>query len=68
MPGHEFFTALTVAEALRGFRPARRTPAEVVALGDALHRVPSAPLAAPSALPGFARATVDGFAVRAADT
>jgi molybdopterin molybdotransferase len=68
MPGHEFFTAVTVAEALRDFRPRRRTPAEVVGLGDALHRVPSGPVSAPSALPGFARATVDGFAVRAADT
>jgi molybdopterin molybdotransferase len=68
MPGHEFFTALTVTEALRGFRPARRTAAEVVPLDAALHRVPIAPVTATTALPGFARATVDGFAVRAADT
>ena len=68
MPGHEFFTTLTVAQALHGFRPARRTAAETVALADALHRVPAEAVTAPSALPGFARATVDGFAVRAADT
>ena len=68
LPGHEFFTTLTVAQALHGFRPARRTAAETVALADALHRVPAEAVTATSALPGFARATVDGFAVRAADT
>ena len=68
MPGHEFFTTLTVAQALHGFRPGRRTAAETVALADALHRVPAEAVTATSALPGFARATVDGFAVRAADT
>ena len=64
----EFFTVRTVSEALTGFRPARRTAVETVALDDALGRVPAEPLSAPHALPGFARATVDGFAVRAADT
>jgi molybdopterin molybdotransferase len=64
----EFFTVRTVSEALTGFRPARRTPVETVALDDALGRTPAEPLSAPHALPGFARATVDGFAVRAADT
>jgi molybdopterin molybdotransferase len=64
----EFFTVRTVSEALTGFRPARRTRVERVGLDDALGRVPAEPLAAPHALPGFARATVDGFAVRAADT
>jgi molybdopterin molybdotransferase len=57
-----------VAEALAGFRPARRTPAEAVPLDRALHRVPAGPVTAPHALPGFARSTVDGYAVRAADT
>jgi molybdopterin molybdotransferase len=57
-----------VTEALAGFRPARRTPAAPVPLAGALHRVPAAPVAAPHALPGFARSTVDGYAVRAADT
>src|SRR6516164_2274950 len=66
--GREFFTTRTVAEALAGFRPARRTPAEPVPLADALHRVPAVPVTAPHALPGFARSTVDGYAVRAADT
>jgi molybdopterin molybdotransferase len=66
--GREFFTARTVAEALAGFRPAHRTPVETVELAAALHRVPAARVRAPSALPGFVRSTVDGFAVRAADT
>ena len=64
----EFFTVKTVSEALAGFRPERRTRVETVALDDALGRVPAEPLVAPHDLPGFARATVDGFAVRAADT
>src|SRR5262249_61061476 len=63
-----FFTRRTVAEALAGFRPGRRTIAEGVPLGEALHRVPVAPVTAPHPLPGFARSTVDGYAVRAADT
>jgi molybdopterin molybdotransferase len=57
-----------VTEALAGFRPARRTPAEPVPLDHAWHRVPAAAVIAPHALPGFARSTVDGYAVRAADT
>jgi molybdopterin molybdotransferase len=64
----EFFTVRTVSEALTGFRPERRTAVESVPLDSALGRVPSEALSAPHALPGFARATVDGFAVRAADT
>ncbi|TKK87822.1 molybdopterin molybdotransferase MoeA [Herbidospora galbida] len=68
MSGKEFFTARTLAEVRAGFRPARRTPVERVPLSEALHRVPAADITAPAALPGFARSTVDGFAVRAADT
>ncbi|MGH3439431.1 MAG: molybdopterin molybdotransferase MoeA [Sciscionella sp.] len=68
MSGREFFTARTVADALAGFRPAHRTPVESVPLAAALHRVPAAAIPAPSSLPGFARSTVDGFAVVAADT
>src|ERR671933_491007 len=64
----EFFAVKTVAETLAGFRPARRTGGETVPLADARGRVPAAPVRAPHDLPGFARATVDGYAVRAADT
>ncbi len=66
--GREFFTTRTVAEALTGFRPGRRTPAETIPLAAARHRIPSAAVTAAHALPGFARSTVDGYAVRAADT
>jgi molybdopterin molybdotransferase len=64
----EFFTTRTVAEALAGFRPRRRTGTESVPLGAALRRVPAGPVTTPHPLPGFARSTVDGYAVRAADT
>src|SRR4051812_33994910 len=64
----EFFAVKTVAETLAGFRPARRTVVEAVALDAAAGRVPAAPVRAPHDLPGFARSTVDGYAVRAADT
>lgn len=66
--GREFFTTKTVGEALAGFRPARRTGTETVPLAGALRRVPAEPVTAPHPLPGFARSTVDGYAVRAADT
>ncbi|MEP7047630.1 MAG: gephyrin-like molybdotransferase Glp [Ilumatobacteraceae bacterium] len=68
MSGREFFTAITVSDALEGFRPPRRTAIESVALADSLGRVLVADLTASEPLPGFPRATVDGFAVRAADT
>jgi molybdopterin molybdotransferase len=64
----EFFAVRTVAETLAGFRPARRTPVETVGLADAHGRVPADAVRAPHDLPGFARSTVDGYAVRAADT
>jgi len=68
MAGREFFTVRTVAETLGGFRPARRTAIETVALGAARGRVPAVPVRARHDLPGFAKSTVDGYAVRAADT
>jgi molybdopterin molybdotransferase len=64
----EFFAVRTVREVLEGFRPARRTAPEEVALEAAHGRVPFEALRAPDDLPGFARSTVDGYAVRAADT
>ena len=64
----EFFAVRPVSEALSEFRPSRRTDGERVALEAALGRVPAEPILAREALPGFARATVDGYAVRASDT
>ncbi len=66
--GREFFRTRTVADALAGFRPRRRTGTETVPLRDALRRVPCGPVTASHPLPGFARSTVDGYAVRASDT
>jgi molybdopterin molybdotransferase len=66
--GREFFNVVTVSEALAGFRPARRTSVEAVPIERALGRVVAADVIAAHALPGFPRSTVDGFAVRAADT
>jgi molybdopterin molybdotransferase len=57
-----------VQEALEGFRPSRRTAIEPVAVADALGRVPASPLLAETALPGFARSAVDGYAIIASDT
>jgi molybdopterin molybdotransferase len=64
----EFFAVRTVAEALAGYRPARRTDIETVRLAEAQGRVPAEPVRASADLPGFARSTVDGYAVRASDT
>jgi len=66
--GREFFDVVTVSESLAGFRPSRRTKIESVPLEQALGRVVATDVVASDALPGFPRATVDGFAVRAADT
>jgi molybdopterin molybdotransferase len=66
--GREFFTVKTVSEALTGFRPGHITPGETVSLADAYGRVPDVEIVAREALPGFDRSSVDGYAVRAADT
>lgn len=59
----EFFATRTVAEVLDGFRPAMRTPVQTVGLVAALRRVPAHDVVVPGPLPGFARSTVDGYAV-----
>lgn len=64
----EFFSVRRVSEALTEFRPRRRVKSERIGAEDALGRIPAEDVIAPGDLPGFARATVDGFAVRAADT
>ena len=66
----ELFHVLTVTEALdrllQHIAPLGR--AERAPLFDALDRVTAEELRAPGDLPAFARSTMDGFAVRAADT
>jgi molybdopterin molybdotransferase len=46
----------------------RRVEPEVIPTSEAAGRVLAEPVVAPHALPAFPRSTVDGFAVRAADT
>ena len=66
----ELFQVATIAQA--GARLAEHVAplgrAERVALLDALDRVTAEDLRSPVDLPAFARSTMDGFAVRAADT
>jgi molybdopterin molybdotransferase len=66
--GREFFTVKTVSEALAEFRPGHISPVETVPVGNAYGRVPDTVIVAGDALPGFDRSSVDGYAVRAADT
>src|SRR4029079_17965566 len=49
-------------------RPSRRTRTETVTREAALGRVPASPVVSGSALPRFARSTVDSYAVRAGGT
>jgi len=72
MKQEQFLHVVDRDEAERSFRAAlgdlspRRT--EVVALDEALGRVLAEDVASPVDVPGFDRANVDGFAVRAHDT
>ncbi|MBV9407356.1 MAG: molybdopterin molybdotransferase MoeA [Candidatus Eremiobacteraeota bacterium] len=67
---HELFTVLPPGEAFaslgRGCSPIERV--ETVPLADALGRVLADRITARETLPAFARSTMDGYAVRAADT
>jgi molybdopterin molybdotransferase len=53
---------------LTALDPVRLEPAETIESVDALGRVTYASILAPHALPSFPRSTVDGYAVKAADT
>ena len=66
----EFFHVLppAAARALLFEHLAWRTPAETIATAQAPGRVTATPIFAPHALPTFRRSTMDGYAVRAADT
>ncbi len=66
----ELFTVLTPPDALAKLfdhLPAA-IPAETIPIGDALDRVIAESPVARGPLPAFARSTMDGYAVRAADT
>jgi molybdopterin molybdotransferase len=64
----EFFRVRTVAEALESFRPAHRVGVESVPVERGGGRTLARDIVGAHPLPGFARSTVDGFAVRATDT
>ena len=68
----EFFNVLPPAEALGRLLARLPTAASVGAESccawDALGRVAAADIVAPESLPAFARSTMDGYSVRAADT
>jgi putative molybdopterin biosynthesis protein len=71
MQQDQFLDVIDRDEAERRFRAAldlRPLSAEEVALAEALGRVLAADVVAPLDVPGFDRANVDGFAVRAEDT
>ncbi|MDP9105807.1 MAG: molybdopterin molybdenumtransferase MoeA, partial [Candidatus Eremiobacteraeota bacterium] len=67
---NELFTVLPPGEAFAalGRRCSRIGRTETVALDAALGRVLAEDVAAGETLPSFARSTMDGYAVRAADT
>jgi molybdopterin molybdotransferase len=66
----EFFNVLPPDEArtLLFAHLTRRLPAETIPTVDALGRITAVSPAAPHPLPSFRRSTMDGYAVRAADT
>jgi molybdopterin molybdotransferase len=68
----EFLTLIAPDEAFTRWKdslPAgRRLPTERVRAAEAAGRVAAADVHSPEALPAFSRASVDGYAVRAADT
>ena len=70
MPSPEFFRVTPVSEALitleSHWQPAPAS--EAIATADALNRVLAADIRSPEEVPAFRKSTVDGYAVRAADT
>ncbi len=70
MPSPEFFQVMPVNDAL-ALLEARWQPqpgTETIATADALDRILAADLHSPEEAPAFRKSTVDGYAVRAADT
>jgi len=64
-----FLRVVTLEEAERVIHDIAPAPAgEEIPLSEALHRVLARDVNATENIPGFARTTVDGYAVRAADT
>ncbi|MBM4300473.1 MAG: molybdopterin molybdotransferase MoeA [Deltaproteobacteria bacterium] len=68
MPSLEFFRLQTREEVLAHYDRFGPVGVEEMDLADAGGRVLAAPIMAPEDVPGFLRATMDGYAVRAQDT
>jgi molybdopterin molybdotransferase len=68
MPPLEFFRLQTRVEVLAHYDRFGPVGKEEVDLAAAGGRVLASPISAPEAVPGFLRATMDGYAVRARDT
>ena len=66
----ELFNVLTPLDAYAALRPhlPRPGPPDRIGTAEALERVLAESLSSPGDLPSFPRSTMDGFAVRAADT
>jgi molybdopterin molybdotransferase len=64
----EFFKVVTPGQVFETLLRFSRLAVETVPLDDALHRVCGADIASPEDLPPLPRSTMDGYAVRAADT
>src|SRR5450759_4418951 len=64
----QFFRLQTRQEVLAHYDRFGPVGVEELDLADACGRVLAAPISAPEDVPGFLRATMDGFAVRARDT
>jgi molybdopterin molybdotransferase len=64
----EFFKVVTPAQVFETLAGFSRLAVETVPLDNALHRVCGADIASPEDLPPLPRSTMDGYAVRAADT
>jgi molybdopterin molybdotransferase len=65
---NEFFQVLSIEEVLSFKEQFARVRRETVGLDGALGRVLADDIVAPADIPGFDRATMDGFAVRSAST
>ncbi|MFA5111247.1 MAG: gephyrin-like molybdotransferase Glp [Desulfobaccales bacterium] len=68
MPPLEFFRLQTRQEVLALYERFPAVGAEQIELAAACGRITAAAITAPEAVPGFLRATMDGYAVRAQDT
>ena len=64
----EFFKVVTPAQVFETLSGFNRLAVETVLLDEALHRVCGADIVSPEDLPPLPRSTMDGYAVRAADT